>query len=101
MRDGMTNSESSGWIVQITIPAELEEAGPDSPWRSPGMRGIGAPSFKYFNVAIPASDKAIEATAKFISKAIATIDGEISVTRKLSAGEIAALSLAAGEVKPA
>ncbi|NJO35754.1 MAG: hypothetical protein HC869_24420 [Rhodospirillales bacterium] len=65
------------------------------------MRGRDAPSFKYFNVAIAASDKAIEATAKFVGKAIATIDDEISVARKLSAGELAALGLAAGEVKPA
>ena len=61
---------------------------------------LGAPSFQYFNVAIAAPNKAIEATTKFLAKGEAT-DGEKSVVRGLSAREIAALRLEAGEVKPA
>ena len=97
----MTDKESQGWIVQVAIPAEPEVRAPDSPWRSPTMRERGPPSFKYFNVAIAASDKAIEATAKYMVKGAEAIVGEVSVTRRLSVGEIAALSLTAGEVKPA
>jgi hypothetical protein len=61
----------------------------------------GAPSFKYFNVAIAAPDKAMEATTKYLAKDADAKAGEMSVVRKLSSGEIAALSLKAGEVKPA
>jgi hypothetical protein len=65
------------------------------------MRESGAPSFKYFNVAVAAPDKAIEATTKYLAKGAEAVVGVMSVARQLSAGEIAALSLAAGEVKPA
>jgi hypothetical protein len=62
---------------------------------------VGAPSFEYFNVAIAAPDKAMEATTKHLAKSAEAKAGEMSVVRKLSSGEIAALSLEAGEVKPA
>jgi hypothetical protein len=61
---------------------------------------MGAPSFQYYNVAIAAPSNALEATAKHLAAANAA-DGEKSVVRELSAGEIAALKLKAGEVKPA
>jgi hypothetical protein len=60
-----------------------------------------APSFAYFNVAIAASDKAIDAATQFLAKSADAKAGEMSVVRKLSAGEVAALGLKAGEVRPA
>ncbi|MGH7488290.1 MAG: hypothetical protein ACREMY_22230, partial [bacterium] len=70
------------------------------PWRDPSWLR-GAPSFKYFNVAIAAPDKAMEATSKYLAQGAEAMVGELSVARKLSAGEIVALGLAAGDVKPA
>jgi hypothetical protein len=61
---------------------------------------VGVPSFQYFNVAIAAPNKAIEATTKHLAKT-ETKEGEMSVVRALSAGEIAALNLTTGEVKAA
>jgi len=89
----------AGWVVQVSIPAPL------APPRAEGTRWLGpvvlgAPSFQYFNVAIAAPGKAIDATTKHLAKGKAK-DDEMSVVRGLSAGEIAALSLKAGEVKPA
>ena len=60
-----------------------------------------ATSFEYFNVAITAPDKAIAATTKHLAEGAEAKAGVMSVVRKLSSGEIAALSLRAGEVKPA
>ena len=97
----MTDKEPSGWIVQVTVPPEPEVGAPDAPWRSPTMRERGAPSFKYYNVAIAAPDKAIEATTKYLAMGAEAVAGAMSVARKLSAGELTALSLTAGEVKPA
>jgi hypothetical protein len=87
----------AGWVVQVatTAPPQKVEG---SKWV--GRVLLGAPSFQYFNVAIAASDKAMEATTKHLAKAEAA-DGEMSVVRGLSSGEIAALSLKAGEVRPA
>ena len=85
----------------MSIPA------PPSPPRADGTRWIGAvalsaPSFQYFNVAIAVANTAIEATSKHLAKAKAEgKDGELSVVRGLSSAEIAALSLKAGEVRPA
>jgi hypothetical protein len=89
----------AGWVVQVTIPA------PPAPPRADGTRWIGAvvlgaPSFQYFNVAIAVPNSAIEATTKHLAKTDAA-DGEKRVVRGLSAGEIAALRLKAGEVRPA
>jgi len=62
---------------------------------------VSAPSFEYFNVALAAPDEAMEAATKYLAKGNEAKGGEMSVVRKLSTGEIAALSLKAGEVKPA
>ena len=92
-------SPPAGWVVQVTVPA------PPSPPRADGTRWIGAvalsaPSFQYFNVAIPAANTAVEATTKHLAKSEAK-GVETRVVRGLSAKEIAALSLQAGEVRPA
>lgn len=96
----MTDKESPGWIVQVTIPSVPEAVAPGSPWRSPLMRVNGPPTFRYFNVAVSSPDKAMEATAKFLANGEPNIGG-LSVARKLSAREIDTLKLSAGEVKPA
>ena len=62
---------------------------------------VSAPTFAYFNVAIAAPDKAMEATTKHLAEGAEPKSGAVSVVRKLSSREIAALSLEAGEVKPA
>ena len=89
----------AGWVVQVTVPA------PVAPPRADGTRWIGAvalsaPSFEYYNVAIAAPDTAVEATTKHIAKVEAK-DGAMRVVRGLSSGEVAALSLKAGEVRAA
>jgi hypothetical protein len=58
---------------------------------------FGAPSFKYFNVAIGAGTKAMEATRKHLADAGLR---KTSVVRALSAAEIAALALNPGDVAP-
>ena len=91
----------AGWVVQVTVPAPLAEPGAEGT-RWIGAVALSAPSFQYFNVAIAAPNNAIEATSKHLAKAKAEIkDGEMRVVRGLSAAEIAALSLKAGEVRPA
>jgi hypothetical protein len=65
---------------------------------------VGAPSFRYFNVAIAGANNAVEATARHLAKGEAkaeTKDGEMCVVRGLSSEEIAVLSLSAGEVRAA
>jgi hypothetical protein len=62
---------------------------------------VSAPSFEYFNVAIAAPAKAMEATTKHLAEGAKPKSGEMSVVRELSSVEIAALRLKAGEVKPA
>jgi hypothetical protein len=89
----------AGWVVQVAVPA------PIAPPRADGLRWIGAvalsaPSFQYYNVAISAPKSAIAATTKHLTETEAQ-GGEMSVVRGLSAKEIAALSLEAGQVKPA
>jgi hypothetical protein len=59
---------------------------------------LGPPSFKYFNVAIATAEAAAEATTNYLDDPERL---EISVVRALSLREIAALGLAAGDVKPA
>jgi hypothetical protein len=68
----------AGWVVQVTVPAP----------------------FEYYNVAIAAPDTAVEATTKHVAKVEAK-DGAMRVVRGLSSGEVAALSLKAGEVRAA
>jgi hypothetical protein len=84
----------TGWVVQVTVPAP--PAPSDEKWRA--NRGGGAPSFKYFNVAIADASKAVEAAIKHLAEAGET---DMRVVRGLSSGEIAALNLTAGQVKPA
>jgi PHB/PHA accumulation regulator DNA-binding domain len=96
---GMTEkTPPAGWVVQISTFAKPEQPVPGSPWRGVGGGLLGAPSFKYFNVAIGVAAKAIEATEKQLT---GPDQGEASVVRALSSGEIAALALAPGQVKPA
>ncbi len=88
----------AGWVVQVAIratPAPTVEGS-----RRSGPVGLAAPSFHYFNVAIADPSEAAEATKKHLAKA-KSMAGEMSTVRQLSSGEIAALSLKAGEVKPA
>ena len=89
-----------GWVVQAPIPAKSEAREGDAPWRPPVML-VSAPTVEYFNVAIAAADKAMEATTNHLAQSAEAKAGVMSVVRKLSSGEIAALSLRAGEVKPA
>jgi hypothetical protein len=98
----MTDKASSpaGWVVQATIAGEPEVRAPDAPWRSDAML-VGPPLFRYFNVAIAAPDKAIEAATRYLAKDAEAKAGEMSVVRKLSSAEVAALRLKTGEVKPA
>jgi hypothetical protein len=97
----MTDKASpAGWVVQVTIPKKPDDRLADAPWRPPIM-AADAPSFQYFNVAIAAPGKAIEATANHLASNPEAKTWEMSVVRKLSPAEIAALSLEVGEVKPA
>jgi hypothetical protein len=92
---GMTETApEAGWVVQVTVPAPPPS--PDEKWRP--NRGGGAPSFKYFNVAIADAKKAVEAAIKHLAE---TGQTDMRVVRGLSSGEIAALSLTAGQIKPA
>ena len=63
---------------------------------------LGVPVFRYFNVAIPVPEKAIEATTKhwFKSDAAAKIV-DASVVRRLSSEEVAVLGLARRGIEPA
>jgi hypothetical protein len=90
----------AGWVVQAIIPTEPEAREADAPWR-PAVMLTNAPTFAYFNVAIAASDKAIDAATAYMAKGAEAKTGEMSVVRKLSSGEVAALGLKAGELKPA
>jgi hypothetical protein len=91
----------AGWVVQVTVAAPLAQPKPDAVrWVGPAVKD--APSFQYFNVAIAAADKAIEATKTLMAKANAlAMDWETGVVRGLSSAEIGTLDLKAGEVKPA
>jgi hypothetical protein len=88
------NAPPAGWVVQVTTPGR-----PSPPL--PGSRFselVGPPSFRYFNVAIAAAEAAIAATTKHLAD---PQHPETSVVRALSLGEIAALGLSVGDVKPA
>jgi hypothetical protein len=89
------NPSPAGWVVQVTTP------GQPSRTLLPSNRLsalIGPPSFRYFNVAIAAAEAAIAATTKYLADPERP---ETTVVRALSLGEIAALGLSAGDVKPA
>ena len=94
----MTDKTSpAGWVVQVTVPAPLAAPGSEATkWLGPVV--LAAPSFQYYNVAIAAPGKAVEATTKQLDKGK---EGDTRAVRGLSAAEIAALNLKAGEVKPA
>jgi hypothetical protein len=83
----------AGWVVQVTIAASPLKGG--AQWI--GDKMPGAPSFEYFNVGIASPDKAVEATTKYLAK------GNVGActVRELSAAEMVALRLKAGEVRPA
>ena len=92
----MTDKASpAGWVVQLTIPVPASE---DARWV--GRPGFGPPAFRYFNVAIAVPFKAIEATREHLA-GTEDKDREMSVVRGLSEREIVALSLNAGDVRPA
>jgi len=86
---------AAGWVVQVTIPGQASRTQSTSNRFS---AALGAPSFKYFNVAIAAAEAAIKATTKYLAD---PEHPETTVVRALSLGEITALGLAAGDVKPA
>lgn len=83
----------AGWVVQVTIPAQTATRGEH--WIGPSVPD--APFFRYFNAAIAAAGKAIEA-AKHLADPESR---DAHVVRALSSGEVAALGLKDGEVKPA
>ena len=86
---------AAGWVVQITIPGIpiIQAAG--SRWRPATST---APTFQFYNVAIGSAEKAVEAARK---KAGASEEAAIRTVRSLSAAEIAAIPLRAGETQPA
>jgi hypothetical protein len=84
---------ASGWVVQLTIPGTATEGGV---WRGPPL--ADAPTFRFFNVAIPAPEKAVEAARK---KAGASEEAPMRTVRQLSSSEISSIGLRAGEAKPA
>jgi hypothetical protein len=90
----------AGWVVQVTVPALPTPSAPTTTGRWIGPVKLGAPSFQYFNVAIADAHKATEATGKHLGIPDDD-DRKMHAVRRLSEAEIAALSLNAGEVKPA
>jgi hypothetical protein len=89
------NTPPAGWVVQVTTPGQPSQK--KSAFNHfAGL--LGPPSFKYFNVAIASAEAALAATTKYLDDPQRL---ETSVVRALSSGEIAALGLVAGDVKPA
>ena len=90
----MTDKASpAGWVIQVTTP------GPPSVGLGGRRAGaLGAPSFKYFNVAVADFNKAVVAATKHSG---ATGETDVAAVRSLSSREIAALNLKTGEVKSA
>jgi hypothetical protein len=86
-------SVPAGFVVQLTIPGKKTEGGT---WRGAALED--APTFQFFNVAIAADDKAVEAARKKIS---ASEEAPMRTVRTLSASEIAFLGMRSGEVRPA
>jgi hypothetical protein len=75
-------ASAAGWVIEVVT---LRQGG-------------GPPLYKYFNVAIAEVAEAVEATRKQRAAAQAN---RVGAVRPLSSGEIAALRLRAGQVKPA
>jgi hypothetical protein len=86
---------SAGWVVEIVIPGERSSERLPSGYLS---TLLGAPTFKYFNVALATAEAAMAATTKHLAD---PEDRETSVVRALSMAEVAGLGLTAREVKPA
>ena len=64
----MTDKAPPAWVVQVIIPAQTPLSAPGDTRRH-GPTLLGAPSFKYFDVAIAAPGKATEATTKHLADA--------------------------------
>lgn len=86
-------SSPSGWVVQLTIPGLTTQS---SNWR--GTPLADAPKFEFFNVAIGAGEKAIEAARKLAG---ASDEAPMSTVRRLSPSEIEFVGLRSGEAKRA
>jgi hypothetical protein len=89
----MTNNSAAGWVVQLSISGTTTEG---SPWR--GAPLAGPPTFKFFNVAVPSAEKAIEVARKAAGE---SPEAAMTAIRKLSPSEIASIELRSGEAKPA
>jgi hypothetical protein len=75
-------ASAAGWVIEVVT-----------------LRQGGGPLlYKYFNVAIAEVTEALEATRKQRAAAQAN---RVEAVRPLSSGEISALHLKAGQVKPA
>lgn len=86
-------TSAAGWVVQLTIPGKATAS---SQWR--GAPLADAPTFQFFNVAIGASEKAIEAARKVAG---ASEEAAMTTVRRLSPNEIEFVGLRAGEARPA
>ena len=85
----------AAWVVQLTLPAPITSTRADgTPWVGPTI--LGAPSLKYFNVAIADAEMAVMATRKHLGSDSGVI---IGVVRPLSAAEVASIPLSVGEVR--
>jgi hypothetical protein len=92
----MTEKTSpAGWVVQVTTPG-VPSLVPSAGGRAYDM--LGPPSFEYYNVAISAPAKAVEAITKKMTEGR---EKEATTVRALSPEEITALKLKAGDVAPA
>lgn len=92
----MTEKTSpAGWVVQVTTPG-VRSAVPSAGGRAYDL--LGPPSFEYFNVAISAPAKAVEAITKQVAEGR---ERETQTVRALSSEEVAVLKLKPGEVAPA
>jgi hypothetical protein len=89
------NTAAAGWVVQLTIPGVLIIRPEGAKWR-PAENS--APTYQFFDVAIASADKAIEAARKLAG---ASDEAVMRVVRALSASEIDAIKLRAGDIKPA
>jgi hypothetical protein len=90
----MTEKKSdTGWVVQLAIPGLATQGGQ---WR--GTPLADAPTFKFFNVAVSVSEKAIEVARKLAG---ASEEAPMTAVRKLLSSEIEFLGLRTGEARPA